>query len=260
MFRLDREAIALRVAKEFRDGDVVNLGIGIPTLAANYIPEGRTVWFHTENGAVGFGGSPPEGEEDIHMTNAGGGFVTALPGMSVFDTIEAFTIVRGGYLDITVLGAMQVSEKGDLANWLRPGRIIGGIGGAMDIVAGAKTGDSGDGAHRQEGHPENREGVYVSAHGGTVREYDHNGHGGDRSWGGWTDVDGARARAECRGDSVGHGCPTQSVGGLEGNGAIRIRVDACNRRAYNSADCGGGPDFEQLSSKQLAALTPQFRL
>ena len=138
MFRLDREAIALRVAKEFRDGDVVNLGIGIPTLAANYIPEGRTVWFHTENGAVGFGGSPPEGEEDIHMTNAGGGFVTALPGMSVFDTIEAFTIVRGGYLDITVLGAMQVSEKGDLANWLRPGRLIGGIGGAMDIVAGAK--------------------------------------------------------------------------------------------------------------------------
>ena len=138
MFRLDREAIALRVAKEFRDGDVVNLGIGIPTLAANYIPEGRTVWFHTENGAVGFGGSPPEGEEDIHMTNAGGGFVTALPGMSIFDTIEAFTIVRGGYLDITVLGAMQVSEKGDLANWLRPGRLIGGIGGAMDIVAGAK--------------------------------------------------------------------------------------------------------------------------
>ena len=80
MFRLDREAIALRVAKEFRDGDVVNLGIGIPTLAANYIPEGRTVWFHTENGAVGFGGSPPDGEEDIHMTNAGGGFVTVTAG------------------------------------------------------------------------------------------------------------------------------------------------------------------------------------
>ena len=152
MFRLDREAIALRVAKEFRDGDVVNLGIGIPTLAANYIPEGRSVWFHTENGAVGFGGSPSEGEEDIHMTNAGGGFVTALPGMSVFDTVEAFTIVRGGYLDITVLGAMQVSENGDLANWLRPGRLIGGIGGAMDIVAGAKTCDSGYGAHGQEGH------------------------------------------------------------------------------------------------------------
>ena len=138
MYRLDRETLALRVAKEFKDGDVVNLGIGIPTLAANYIPEGRTVLFHTENGAVGFGGSPAEGEEDIHMTNAGGGFVTALPGMSLFDSIEAFTLVRGGYLDITVLGAMQVSEQGDLANWLRPGRLIGGIGGAMDIVVGAK--------------------------------------------------------------------------------------------------------------------------
>ncbi|MCH8089355.1 MAG: 3-oxoacid CoA-transferase subunit B [Chloroflexi bacterium] len=135
--RLDRETLALRVAREFEDGDVVNLGIGIPTLAANYIPEGRTVLFHTENGAVGFGPFPAEGEEDIHLTNAGGGFVTPLPGMSIFDSVEAFTIVRGGYLDITVLGAMQVSETGDLANWLRPGRVIGGIGGAMDIVAGA---------------------------------------------------------------------------------------------------------------------------
>lgn len=138
MYRLDRETLAFRVAKEFQDGDVVNLGIGIPTLAANFIPEGRTVLFHTENGAVGFGGSPDEGSEDIHMTNAGGGFVTPLPGMSLFDSVEAFTIVRGGYLDITVLGAMQVSEQGDLANWLRPGRLIGGIGGAMDIVVGAK--------------------------------------------------------------------------------------------------------------------------
>ena len=91
-----------------------------------------------KTGRSGLGVRRRMGEEDIHMTNAGGGFVTALPGMSVFDTVEAFTIVRGGYLDITVLGAMQVSENGDLANWLRPGRLIGGIGGAMDIVAGAK--------------------------------------------------------------------------------------------------------------------------
>ncbi|MEE9198485.1 MAG: 3-oxoacid CoA-transferase subunit B [Dehalococcoidia bacterium] len=136
--RLDRETLALRVAKEFQEGDVVNLGIGIPNLAASYIPEGRTVLFHAENGIVGFGPFAGEGEEDIHLTNAGGQFVTPLPGMSVFDTVEAFAMVRGGYLDITVLGAMQVSEKGDLANWLRPGRVIGGIGGAMDIVAGAK--------------------------------------------------------------------------------------------------------------------------
>ena len=136
--RLDRETLALRVAKEFQDGDVVNLGIGIPTLAANYIPEGRRVFFHTENGAVGFGPFAREGEEDIDLTNAGGQFVTPIPGMSLFDTVEAFAMVRGGYLDITVLGAMQVSEKGDLANWKRPGRVIGGIGGAMDILAGAK--------------------------------------------------------------------------------------------------------------------------
>ena len=179
MFRLDREAIALRVAKEFRDGDVVNLGIGIPTLAANYIPEGRTVWFHTENGAVGFGGSPPEGEEDIHMTNAGGGFVTALPGMSVFDTVEAFTIVRGGYLDITVLGAMQVSEKGDLANWLRPGRLIGGIGGAMDIVAGAKRVIAAMEHTDKKGTPKIVKAVYLSAHGSPMREHDNHGHGCD---------------------------------------------------------------------------------
>ncbi len=135
---LDRETLALRVAREFRDGDVVNLGIGIPTLAANYIPEDRTVYFHTENGALGFGPFADEGEEDIDLTNAGGQFVTPMPGMSLFDTIEAFSIVRGGYLDITVLGALQVSEKGDLANWKRPGRLIGGIGGAMDILMGAK--------------------------------------------------------------------------------------------------------------------------
>ena len=136
--RLDREALALRVAREFQDGDVVNLGIGIPTLAANYIPEGRRVLFHTENGALGFGPFAKEGEEDIHLTNAGGQFVTSMPGMSIFDTVEAFAMVRGGYLDITVLGGLQVSERGDLANWLRPGQVIGTIGGAMDIVAGAK--------------------------------------------------------------------------------------------------------------------------
>ena len=168
MFRLDREAIALRVAKEFRDGDVVNLGIGIPTLAANYIPEGRTVWFHTENGAVGFGGSPPEGEEDIHMTNAGGGFVTALPGMSIFDTIEAFTIVRGGYLDITVLGAMQVSEKGDLGQ-LAEARPAHRRHRRRDGYRGrCQAGHSGHGAHRQEGHPEDSQGMHVAFNGGGV--------------------------------------------------------------------------------------------
>ena len=136
--RLDRETLALRVAREFQDGDVVNLGIGIPTLAANYIPEGRTVLFHSENGTVGHGPFALEGEEDILMTNAGGQFITPRPGMSLMDTVEAFAMVRGGYVDVTVLGAMQVSEKGDLANWMRPGGVIGAIGGAMDIATGAR--------------------------------------------------------------------------------------------------------------------------
>lgn len=135
---LNRETLALRVAKEFQDGYVVNLGIGIPTLAANYIPEGRTVLFHTENGAVGFGPFASEGGEDILLTNAGGQFITPQPGMSFMDSVDAFAMVRGGYVDVTALGAMQVSEKGDLANWMRPGRVIGAIGGAMDIVTGAK--------------------------------------------------------------------------------------------------------------------------
>ncbi len=136
--RLDRETLALRVAREFQDGDVVNLGIGLPTLAANYIPEGRTVQFHAENGTLGYGSFAPEGEEDILLVNAGGQFITPLPGMSLMDSVEAFAMVRGGYVDITVLGAMQVSEQGDLANWMRPGGVIGAIGGAMDIATGAK--------------------------------------------------------------------------------------------------------------------------
>ena len=136
--RLDRETIAMRVAKEFHDGDVVNLGIGIPTLASSYIPEGRQVIFHTENGALGFGPIAPEGEEDIDLINAGGQFVTRLPGMSFFHHADSFAMIRGGHVDITVLGGLQVSEKGDLANWLSPERGVGNIGGGMDLAVGAK--------------------------------------------------------------------------------------------------------------------------
>ncbi|MBI2847438.1 MAG: CoA transferase subunit B [Chloroflexi bacterium] len=137
--RLDRETIAMRVAREFKDGDFVNLGIGIPTLASNYIPEGRTVIFHTENGALGFGPiAVEEKDQDIDLINAGGQFVTPLPGMSFFDSAISFAMIRGGHVDITVLGAMQVSEKGDLANWMFPERGIGNIGGAMDLAVGAK--------------------------------------------------------------------------------------------------------------------------
>jgi 3-oxoacid CoA-transferase B subunit len=134
--RLDRQTIALRVAKEFPDGAVVNLGGGIPTLAANFVPEGRTVIFHAENGALGFGGVPdtPEEENPCYM-GANGLPFRFLPGMCFFHHADSFAMIRGGHIDITVLGALQVSEKGDLSNWTFPERGIGNIGGAMDLAA-----------------------------------------------------------------------------------------------------------------------------
>lgn len=138
--RLDIEVIAMRIAKEFRDGCVVNLGYGLPTLCSSYIPEDMRVILHTENGALGFGRVLTEDDRDKWdqcLVNASGQFVSTLPGMSFFDHATSFGIIGGGYIDISVLGGLQVSEKGDLANWLVPGR-SGGMGGAMDIAAGAK--------------------------------------------------------------------------------------------------------------------------
>lgn len=138
--RLDRQTIALRVAREFYDGAVVNLGGGIPTLAANFVPEGRTVIFHTENGALGFGGVPSSEQEEVpYYMGANGLPFTPLPGMCFFHHADSFAMIRGGHIDITVLGALQVSEKGDLANWTFPERGIGNIGGAMDLAIGCHT-------------------------------------------------------------------------------------------------------------------------
>jgi len=136
--RLDRQIIALRVAKEFQDGNIVNLGIGIPMLASNFIPEGREVIFHAENGVLGFGEVTLPGEGDLDLVNAGGQTVKRQPGMCFFGHDESFTIVRGGFLDISVMGAYQVSEEGDLANYMVPERQVGTIGGAMDLAFGAK--------------------------------------------------------------------------------------------------------------------------
>ena len=137
-FRLDRQTMALRVAKEFQDGDYVNLGIGIPVLASNYVPAGREVVFHSENGVLGFGEVHTAGEGDPDFVNAGGQPVSIIPGTCFFSHDESFSLVRGGHLDISVMGGLQVSEKGDLANWLVPERQIGTIGGAMDLAVGAK--------------------------------------------------------------------------------------------------------------------------
>ncbi|HIM89494.1 MAG TPA: succinyl-CoA--3-ketoacid-CoA transferase, partial [Dehalococcoidia bacterium] len=115
--RLDREIIAMRVARELQDGDVVNLGIGIPTLCSQFVPEGRTVIYHSESGVLGYGPMAAPGEEDIDLINAGGQFLAPNPGMSFFNSAEAFAMIRGGHIDVAVLGAFQVAENGDLANW-----------------------------------------------------------------------------------------------------------------------------------------------
>lgn len=133
-----KEIIARRVAREIKPGMLVNLGIGLPSLVANFLPRDSGVFFQAENGVIGLGARPPEGMEDISLTDAGGGFVTAVPGAASIDSAMSFGIIRGGHLHMTVLGGLQVDERGYLANWMVPGRMVPGMGGAMDLVAGAQ--------------------------------------------------------------------------------------------------------------------------
>ena len=182
-----KEVIARRVAQEVKPEMLVNLGIGLPSLVPNYLPKDVHVFFQAENGVIGLGPRPPEGMEDPDLTDAGGGFVTAMPGAASIDSAMSFGIIRGGHLDMTVLGGLEVDERGYLANWMVPGHMVPGMGGAMDLVSGAKKRHRRHGSYRQ-GRPQDRRALLPAADRDPARQPHRHRTGGDRA-----DREGSRA-------------------------------------------------------------------
>ena len=175
-----KSLIASRVAQELKSGDLVNLGIGLPTMVANYLPTGVEVFFQSENGILGMSSLPDSKLQDEDLTDAGGSPIGAIPGAVGFDSCFSFGLIRGGHLDVTVLGGLQVDEKGQLANWMVPGKMVPGMGGAMDLVAGGKTRNRGHDPYSQ-GQSENHEGMQPASDGAAASRPDCNGSGSHRT-------------------------------------------------------------------------------
>ena len=217
--RLPRDVIAMRVAKELPANAVVNLGIGIPTLVSNYLEGEMSVSYHSESGVLNYGPLAEDYEKDYDLINAGGQFLSWVPGMSFFGSDEAFAMIRGGHVDVTVLGALQVSEAGDLANWMLPQRGSGKHRRGDGPRGGGEAGHRGDGAHGPSESAQSGEGMHVSADGARVRKPGGDGLGSDRGYARRNDSKGGRARLDGGGGTGADGTDVKGCAGLE-----RVRV------------------------------------